>query len=120
MNRFSKAYYVARIENACLEYMSWNVSHISEGCVCVYDRGADVNHRDANLRWIALHWAAAVDVEILRLLLDAGSDISAKGRDGATALHNAAIHGKDDCAKLLLERYVFSFSNHGSAGKTPC
>jgi ankyrin repeat protein len=76
-----------------------------------------VNHRDANLRWIALHWAAAVDVEIVRLLLDAGSDISAKGRDGATALHNAAIHGKDDCAKLLLERSRSTFSNQRIAEK---
>lgn len=43
-----------------------------------------------------------MSANITRVLLDAGSDASVKGRDGATALHMAASHGRTDCIMALL------------------
>jgi ankyrin repeat protein len=40
--------------------------------------------------------------EAVRLLLDAGADITARGLDGGTALHQAAWFGQVDAAELLV------------------
>ncbi|KAF3005617.1 hypothetical protein E8E13_002525 [Curvularia kusanoi] len=52
----------------------------------------------------ALHWAAYHgNVEIVRLLLEAGADIEAETEDNGTALHIAAHEDHEDVVRLLLE-----------------
>ena len=46
----------------------------------------------------ALPW-----VRIVKLLLTRGATINAVDRDGCTALHRAATHGRSEIIKLLLE-----------------
>lgn len=49
--------------------------------------------------------AAAGMIDVARILLDAGADVNARGRDGGfTALHAAAQGGNVALAELLLER----------------
>ena len=47
--------------------------------------------------------AMADDIEMLEFLLDSGADLDARNKDGATALHGAALLGRYDCASRLLE-----------------
>lgn len=49
---------------------------------------------------------AAADgrTESVRLMLDAGFPIEARGQDGGTALHHAAFAGSADTVRLLIER----------------
>jgi RNA polymerase sigma factor (sigma-70 family) len=52
-----------------------------------------------------LHVAVALEqIEMMRLLLDAGADPNSEERDGATPLHYAAKTGNTDVAALLLSR----------------
>lgn len=44
--------------------------------------------------WTALHEASAVgDLEVVRLLLEAGANVNARSKDGITPLHDAAYSG---------------------------
>jgi ankyrin repeat protein len=43
-------------------------------------------------------------IESMRLLLDAGADITARALDGGTALHQAAWFGQPEAARFLIER----------------
>jgi ankyrin repeat protein len=45
-----------------------------------------------------------VHINIAKLLLDQGVDLSIKGKDGMTAIHLAAGYGRVDLLKLFLER----------------
>lgn len=67
--------------------------------------GADVDVEAANpTRVRPLHSAAASrNVEISRLLLDAGADPNHRQQQGFTALHSAALHGDRELVELLLE-----------------
>ena len=49
-------------------------------------------------------WASAGDVIVVSRLLDAGVPIDSPGVDGGTALHYAAMWGRPDTSRLLLER----------------
>lgn len=65
----------------------------------------DAVHQVDRLRKTALHTAAGVDnVEAIRLLLDAGADISAHDVTGMTPLHVAAMYSRGRAASLLLQR----------------
>lgn len=67
-----------------------------------------------------LHWAAERDqVEVARLLLEAGADIEAKTSWGATPLDWAAVLGSVRVADLLLSRGArgFNFVTAAALGK---
>ncbi len=74
------------------------------------DASADVNGRpaDVNARQgdgaTALHWAAyGGDVELARLLIDAGADPAAANRNGSTPLWLAATNGDTAMIQTLLD-----------------
>lgn len=51
-----------------------------------------------------MHYAASSDqIDAIKVLLDAGADIHARGMAGGTALHRAAIAGQFHAVKVLLE-----------------
>ena len=67
--------------------------------------GADVAVPDPEFGLPPVTLAALVgDVDVVRLLLDAGADPQAPGRDGRTPLHAAAFTGRLPVVELLLER----------------
>lgn len=54
---------------------------------------------------VPLTWAAAVgNTNLVSLLLDKGSDVNARNKDGNTALHTAAFFGRAEVAHLLIIR----------------
>lgn len=62
--------------------------------------GAQVNR----LGWAPLHYAASkAQVETARLLIERGAIVNAPGPDGTTPLMMAALSGKPDIVRLLLE-----------------
>jgi uncharacterized protein len=67
--------------------------------------GVDANAKDKGQAWAALAFAARdCDVEICRLLLDAGADIDAVDVFGNTALMRAIVGKKTENVTLLLAR----------------
>jgi ankyrin repeat protein len=67
--------------------------------------GADPNLASNNtLRVAPLHSACAIsNLEIAKLLLEAGGNVNAKQMQGVTPLHSAAHNGKTGLAKMLLD-----------------
>jgi hypothetical protein len=64
----------------------------------------DVHARDS-LDWTKLHSAASLGkAELIALLLDKGSDINAKAKDGSTPLHLAVKRSHPAAVKLLFAR----------------
>jgi len=64
----------------------------------------DVHARDS-LDWTKLHSAASLGkAELIALLLDKGSDIKAKAKDGSTPLHLAVKRSHPAAIKLLFAR----------------
>ena len=52
---------------------------------------------------VGLHFAATLgDVDIMKLLVDAGANVNKKDKYGRTALHFACSNGKDEAITLLL------------------
>ena len=85
------------------------------------DRRADPAQwaRHETIRVQPLHAAAANgNVEIARLLLDAGAPVDTPQPNGFTALHAAAFHGNTALALLLLERGA-GRTARTDEGKTP-
>ena len=67
--------------------------------------GFDVNARSTNQGRTPLHVATVHDnVDIVRLLLDAGADIEDQADSERRAIHYAARHGLPDVLELLLRR----------------
>ncbi|MCY2932326.1 MAG: ankyrin repeat domain-containing protein [Planctomycetota bacterium] len=66
-------------------------------------RGADVNAKDKEIGWTALHWAAADgDVEMISKLLAARADVDATNLAGRTPLHEACLSGQREAVEALL------------------
>ncbi|XP_061171092.1 putative ankyrin repeat protein RF_0381 [Saccostrea echinata] len=54
----------------------------------------------------ALHYAAwGGNIELLKILLDKGLDISSRTNDGKTALHKCCVNGKKDMCEYLVNTY---------------
>jgi len=69
------------------------------------DGGADLNAKDDQDGWTALHWVAFLgSVEAVRALLDAGAEIDAMDGNGYTPLFVAAHmrRGRDAAKELIL------------------
>jgi len=67
------------------------------------EQGTDVNTKDDQLNWTALHWAAFTDQQdIIKFLLVRGANVNAKGEFGSTPLHYAAAAGQRELVELLL------------------
>jgi len=68
------------------------------------DEGADVNEGDYDRR-TALHLAASEgQLDVVRLLIERGADVSARDRWGGTPLDDARRHGHRAVEELLLAR----------------
>ncbi len=67
--------------------------------------GIDINARDGRFGMSPLSWATFSDqTKMARFLIQRGSDINIKHRDGGTALHNAALLGQYKTAELLIQK----------------
>jgi ankyrin repeat protein len=88
------------------------------------DAGADVNRVSRNeLNLYPVHNAAAfrdpaVGMENLKILLKAGADTKVKQAGGWTPLHQAAAHGHEGMARLLLQHGAIPDAL-SDTGKTP-
>jgi uncharacterized protein len=71
----------------------------------VIDKGEDVNAREPSYGGTALMWAALHnrDTEVLAVLLNAGADVNAQNKVGATALMLASHNQNPDVITTLLE-----------------
>jgi len=77
---------------------------LTGGVLMALQAGADVNHKDEDLR-TALHWAAINGHDALaQALLGAGVDVNAKAWDGRTALYFAREYDTREVEALLLQQ----------------
>jgi peptidoglycan/LPS O-acetylase OafA/YrhL len=69
------------------------------------DEGADINAPDKAVGVPPINWAAMQgDVGMARLLIERGTNLEARNRDGATPLFCAAFLGRPEVAALLIEK----------------
>ncbi|KJH47990.1 ankyrin repeat protein [Dictyocaulus viviparus] len=79
----------------------------------------NVNHRNENHQ-TALHYASSKNrKEITHLLLEAGAEVNAADRYGATPLHRAASQGHDGIVNMLLSQPKIHIDAKDSEGNTP-
>lgn len=90
-----------------------------EGIDDLIRRGADVNAKDKEMGWTALHWAADDgDVEMISQLLAAKADVDAANLRGRTPLHLACERGHVSAVQALLTAHANpKFAD--SLGRTP-
>jgi uncharacterized protein len=88
----------------------WTALHLAAflahpGCAgALLNAGADVNTRSTNaMQNLPLHaGAAGRNFEVMKLLVDSGSNVNARQHGGWTALHAASQNGDLSIAELLL------------------
>ncbi len=80
----------------------------NEDCVALLlNSGADFEKPCDFTKWTPVHNAAVTgNVRILNKLIEAGADIHAIDKDGASALSLAALNGSTDCVRLLIDAGV--------------
>jgi len=68
-------------------------------------KGTDnINTKDGQFGLTALSWATGANhVDTVSFLIQQGSNVNAKNRDGGTPLHTAAFFGLDELGTLLIE-----------------
>jgi uncharacterized protein len=82
-------------------------------------KGADPNKaRDAYTGKTALMAAAGLHAGIVQALLSAGANVNARGKNGATALINAAEANHPDSLKMLLDAGA-QLESKATRGRTP-
>lgn len=76
------------------------------GYKIITNNAEDLNRRsnDAIGDTILIFAAGKDDLELVKLLLDAGADVALENNDGETALMRAAINGRYEVVELLLAR----------------
>ncbi|MEI7835965.1 MAG: ankyrin repeat domain-containing protein [Planctomycetota bacterium] len=78
-----------------------------KGIADLIRRGADVNAKDKEMGWTALHWAAADgDVDMIEQLLAARADVDATDAAGKTPLHEACRSGQVSAVQALLTAHA--------------
>ena len=79
----------------------------------------DVNSQSFDDASIPLHLAVRKDhVDVARMLVERGADVSAQTTDGRTPLHQASLSGSVDMARMLVERGA-DVSAQTTDGRTP-
>lgn len=94
-----------RTKNASQSHNLWKAS--ANGDISAVNKalgsGADLEALDSQFRLSPLGWAAiSGKSNVVKLLLEKGANVNAKGGDGSTALHSAAFLGHVEAVKLLL------------------
>ena len=86
--------------------------------------GADVNAKDDDFGWTALHIAAMSTIdeqlEIAELLISRGAEVNAKDNSGRTPLHEAARHSSaKEISALLIAKGADINAKDEISGLTP-
>ncbi len=77
-----------------------------------------VNLIDASGR-TPLHWAArGVHLDVLKYLIEKGSDVNARDANGTTSLHSTASRGHFEASRLLIEKGA-AVNDKNNTGATP-
>jgi ankyrin repeat protein len=103
----------------------WTALHLAnfdsiELVKLLLDYGADINAVSKN-RLVATPLQGTVvmkKIDFGRLLLDRGANVSPRGEEGTTPLHESAGSGQKEFAKLLIERGA-EVNAKDDNGKTP-
>ena len=83
------------------------------------DRGADIQKRDDKKRNAIFETLKAPNMDVLPLLLDRGIHIDCPDNEGNTALHQAAVDGPVEHARLLIYQGMISKTAFNNEGLTP-
>ena len=98
------------LEYTDVSLCTWNLLHLSSinGKLdivrfCVEKKGLDVNSRDLDHGYTALHLAAGMGhLQVVQCLVSSGADVNMKNKYGYTALHEAAREGHLQVIQHLL------------------
>jgi uncharacterized protein len=102
----------------------WTALHLNFGDLNVVklllDNGADINAVSKNkIKATPLQGSVVMkNLELAKLLIDRGANVSPHGEEGTTPLHESAGSGQLDFVKLLLEHGA-DVNARDDAGKTP-